>query len=241
MNATETLKRLADKYSQCKSYADYGIVDFDDVNQKKQQIEFKTEFVRPDYFTFEWQDYGPRRGKSERFSMLWSDAMKTLIRQDTGKVVLEEQPNLRRAVAGATGCSAGAAHLVPALLMEEIRADSRHVLQLTGVELISEDFFEGHNCYVLSGSLFKERDYVLWVSVDDFSLRRVTVTHSQTAQEAEREHQALLANTELMERMTQRGIAPPVDMQYKDTHSITEYTYTTVCFDELIARLPQPV
>jgi|GEM_PF-1368687 len=240
MDPTDILQGVAERYSQCRSYVDSGLAEFDDMNQKRERIEFKTEFVRPDYIRFEWQDYGPRRGKSERFSMLWSNGEKHIMRLNNNKPSFADQPSLGMAVAGATGCSAGAAHIVPALLLDELRTDCKHLLLLTDLEVLPEEPLDGLNCYVLKGSLLKAGDHVLWISKNDFCLRRVRSDRSSTAEESERQHKALTANIDLMTRLTERGIAPPKEMTHRDRSAVLEYFYTNVSFDGSIARSLQP-
>lgn len=237
MEPSQILQNLADKYARCRAYSDCGIVDFDDVKGNKEQIEFKTHFIRPKYFSFEWQDYGPRRGKSTDFSVLWSMNNETVTQYQWG---VEEKQILRMAIAGATGCSAGSAHIVPALLLEEIRQESKHLLQLTDLELLQNEELHEKDCYVLKGSIFKHHDHTLWISARDFELIRVYVDKSWTAEESEREHNALLANTDLMAQLTEKGIAPPTKMKHKDTRFVTLYTYREVCFDQPIQPLPDP-
>lgn len=237
MEPSQILQGLADKYAQCRTYSDNGVVDFDDVKGNKEQIDFKTHFIRPQHFSFEWQDYGPRRGKSTEFSLLWSMNSETLTRYQWG---IEEKQDLRMAIAGATGGSAGAAHIVPALLLEEIRLESKHLLQLGDLQLLQNEELDGKDCYVLKGSIFKHHDHTLWISIKDFALIGVYVDKSWTAEESERDHNALLANTELMARLTEKGIAPPTEMKHKDTRFVTLYTYKDVCFDRPIQPLPDP-
>lgn len=241
MNPTEVLRKVGERYSQCLSYSDSGEVEFDDVDQKKEHIEFKTEFVRPDYLQFQWQDYGPRRGKSQQFSTLWSGGGKTVVRWDASKVVLDEKENLRLAIAGATGCSAGAAHIVPSLLLCELRTDCIHLLQVRDVELLGEEIFNELDCYALKGSLLKQDDHVLWISARDFSIRRIRNDISTTAEESRRDHEELIANVELMARLSEHGIAPPKNIEHTDHRFVTEYTYSTVFFDTPIVRASQPV
>jgi hypothetical protein len=241
MKPTEILHLVGKKYSECHSYSDSGFVDFDDVHQQRQQIEFRTAFIRPDYLKFEWQDYGPRRGKSERFSTVWSSGNKTLMRWDTSKVLVEEEPSLRLAIAGATGCSAGAAHIVPALLIDELRTDCKHLLLLTDVEL-SEQVLEGNQkCYVLKGSLFKNGDHTLWISTSHFGLRRIRIDQSRTIEESSKELEAITGNVELMARLAERGIAPPKEIKPRAMRMVTEYIFTEVSFEGSITRSPQPV
>ncbi len=237
MEPSHILRCVADKYARCLSYSDCGIVDFDDVEGKKEQLEFRTHFIRPKYFCFEWQDYGPRRGKSTDFSMLWSMSGETLTRYQWG---IEDKDNLHLAVCGATGCSAGAANLVPSLLVEEIREGSNHLLRLADLKLLRNEKMNEQDCYVLQGTLHKSGDHILWISAEDFVVLRVYVDMSRTAEESEKEHNELLANSELMAQLEEMGIAPPTEMNHKDTSLVAQYTYADVRFDEPILPLADP-
>ncbi len=237
MDPGDILQRLADRYSQCRSYSDSGMASFNTVQNKQERIDFRTRFIRPDYFCFEWQDYGPRRGKSEEFSMIWSNTKEIVRSSPHG---LEQVENLRMAIAGATGSSAGAAHIVSSLLFDEVRSNSKNILNLVELEVLREEVLEGQNAYVLRGSLFKKGDHLLWVSTNDFSLVRVLQDKSRTAAESKSEHEAFLANKELMARLSERGIAPPLEMQHADCRYCTDYTYSNLSFDASISPLPRP-
>lgn len=239
MTPEEVLSRLAEKYAKCRSYSDSGVVEFDDVRGNREQLRFRTEFVRPDYFRFEWQDYGPNRGKSESFSTVWSNGDTHFVLFDWKNMELVSQQSLQLAIAAATGCSAGAAHVVPALLLNELRIDCKHLLQLTDLEMTQEDLGDNH-FYVLKGSLFRKDDHILWVMASDFSLRRVTEDHSKTAAEAEESFKAVINNKELMTQLTEHGIAPPRNRSFAERHDVSEYIYSDLSFDASILRLPEP-
>jgi len=72
MKASQILERTAEKYANCLNYCDSGLVEFDTPDDLHETICFRTRFERPSLFTFEWQDYGPNRGKTEEYSLLWS-------------------------------------------------------------------------------------------------------------------------------------------------------------------------
>jgi len=237
---TAILRRVNETYSQCRSYSDSGFAVLDDVQQNKERIEFRTLFVRPDYFCFEWQDYGPRRGKSERFSTVWSNGEKTIVRHDTGQIKIENMSSLNLAIAGATGCSAAAAYIVPALLLPQLRGP-KHLFMLSDLELISQDTVGEDVCYILRGSLLKKADHILWISKNDFSLRRLTSDYSRTAEELERAMQEITKNVELMAKLAENGIVPPSEVKHEALRLVTEYFYSEVSFDEPIVPAPEPV
>jgi hypothetical protein len=237
MEASLILQNLADRYSQCHTYSDSGIVDFDDVHGKKEQIEFRTCFIRPGYFSFEWQDYGPNRGKSTDFSTLWSMDGKIRTPRRWG---VKENKSLSMAIAGATGCSAGSAHIVPPLLLEDLRRESKHLLQLTDLQVLRNEVLDDSEYYVLQGALFKPGDHILWISTNDFALHRVYVDHSSTAEESRREYEEIVADKKLMALLSEKGMALPTNIEHKDRRSTAQYTYSKICFDAPIEPLPEP-
>lgn len=237
MNPAEVLDRLAEKYAQCRSYSDRGTVEFDDVEEKTQTLEFSTRFFRPTYFSFEWQDYGPNRGKSDALCVLWSKDGITNVLNRWG---VESLKSLSLAIAGATGCSAGAAYIVSSLLLAEVRDGTRHLLTLTEIQSLPSELFEDEHCFVLEGSLFKSRDTTLWVSQRDFALRRLREDRSWTAEESQKEHDAILSNKELMQQLEAAGIAPPKTGRYSSRRFVSDYTFRNVVFDGQIDELADP-
>jgi hypothetical protein len=143
-------------------------------------------------------------------------------------------------IAGATGSSAGAAHIVPALLMDEVRVNSKSLLGLADLELLRQEPLEDQNCYVLQGSLFKKGDHLLWISTDDFSLCRIFQDKSLTDEESKTSYDALQANDELVARLSARGIAPPPEMKHVDRRYCTDFRYTNLSFDAPVSQLPHP-
>jgi hypothetical protein len=239
VNPKEILHHVTELYLGCRSYSDCGMVEFEDLDKTEQQLQFRTEFIRPDYLKFEWQDYGPRRGLSEQFSLLWSDENKTILRRNRGTI--ENEPSLQLAIAGATGCSAGAACIVPTLLMTEIGADFRQLLQLSDIQLQGNEIIEGKDCYVLHGSSKANYNHILWISTHDFSLRRIHTESYSTAKESKEAYDALMENKEFAAILVQQGLSSPEDGKYSDRQFVTTYTYRDVSFDLPIARMPQPV
>lgn len=238
MNPSQIIERLAEKYSQCRTYADSGVVDFSDIRGEKKQLLFRNRFVRPAYFSFEWQDYGPSRGKSDDFSILWSKNGKTLYR---GRLGFKTDRELILAIAGATGCSAGAAHWMPSLLMEELRTDTtRKVLQMTELEVLTTEMLLEKECYVLRGTLLKSQDITLWITTEDYSLIRIFNNTFTTADESNERLKKISENKELMAGLQALGMKPPKEVFSKDSQYQTQYTYTEVSFDNEIYELPEP-
>jgi hypothetical protein len=72
--ASEILALLAKTYHDCKSYADSGVVRTifvtPDGGTRTADKPFKTAFVRPDRFRFEFEDKGPGGDQSIRY-IVW--------------------------------------------------------------------------------------------------------------------------------------------------------------------------
>lgn len=242
MQATHILDRLAEKYAQCSTYSDRGVVDFDGSAGNKEQLLFRTLFARPNYFSFEWQDYGPARGKSKDFSILWSKDRKTkTLYLRAYERDFDIPRTLQFAIAGATGCSAGAAHRIASLLREDVRENTKNLLQLTELELIREEKLLDQECYVIAGSLSKYHDYTLWISINDFSLLRIYEVCYTTAKEWKERFKEIRANQELMAKLAEKGIAPPGESADRDTIHRNQYTYLEVSFDKPVKELPEPM
>jgi hypothetical protein len=172
MKATEILNRLVDRYSSCRSYSDEGRVDFLDAYGHQEQIRFRTKFAAPNLLRFEWQDYGPRRGKSSEFSTL-------LIRENTATVHYTWDPEVSHgtismAISGVTGCSAAAASIVLPLLCERDSHDPRghHLFEITAPTVAGPEMVDGSRCHSVTGKWFNGDEITLWIDASDYSLKR---------------------------------------------------------------------
>jgi hypothetical protein len=237
LNPENILARIADRYLNCRTYSDCGVVDFETVEGKPGSLEFRTQFIRPEYYSFEWQDYGPRRGKSEDFALLWSSAGETYVRHRWG---LEREESLGLAVAGATGCSSGVASIIPPLLLPSLRVNCRNLLELVDLQLLRNETFESEECHVLQGCLQKKGDHILWVSTRNDSIRHIFDDRSWTADESRRDHEKMIADTKLMAELAEKGLTPPLNMEHTDKRFVLEFTFRDIHFDAPIEPRPRP-
>lgn len=236
MNAKDVHERVLEKYQSCSSYSDFGMVDFDNVHEQPETLQFRTSFIRPNYLIFEWQDYGPRRGKSQEFSQLWSKNGRTKTRMPWG---LKESESLHLGIAGATGCSAGAASVIPDLLLPE--TNSKGFTQLSELDLDPQGL-ETDDCYVLRGTLFKYLDHTVWISKIDFSIRRLRHDRSWTAAESKLEYELLQADTKLLDHVKNEGLKLPSEQpQFKPKRFVTDYKFQQLKFDETVFEIPEPL
>jgi hypothetical protein len=168
MNPADLLDSLVQKYARCRSYWDKGFVQFDDWEGKTQLLHFRTFYASPNKLRFEWQDYGPNRGKSESFSLLCWDGCETILDLQFQK---ESVSNIGSAIAQATGCSAGAAGGIPQLLITEL--GNCPWLRLTKLESIGVEKLKDIPCDVLRGHWFNDDQFTLWIGQDGSGLFKV--------------------------------------------------------------------
>lgn len=242
MEADEIIQHVKLKYSTCHSYRDRGRAVFDAPHGEKDSLQFRTLFKRPDHLVFQWQDYGPNRGKTEEFSTLWSLGGETWIRWvKCGGVTTEKSKSLSLGEASAVGCSAGAAGIVLSLLMPELRSNFETLLGLTDFRINGSEMVFHQVCHMINASGRRNRSNRLWISTVDFSLREFYCDMSRTAAEQEVEMKELFANKELMEMMKEKGIEPPTSPHYRDRTMEAEYHFSEVAFDEEFETVPRPL
>ncbi|PZM84407.1 MAG: hypothetical protein DKT66_07165 [Candidatus Melainabacteria bacterium] len=228
MDADEIIAKSVKAYSTCTSYQDRGYAVFHDI-----RIEFSTLFKRPDQFYFHFQDYGPRRGKTEKYSTLWSQGGETVFQWvREGSTNLEVVESLHLGIARGVGCSAGSAGIIAGEILPVLQPHKDTFLQLENFRLDEGGQVAEIDCYIIKGIGRRARECCVWISKEDFSLRRFWRDLSSTAAEMNAEMKVMFENKELMAMLTEKGIAPPRTEATTDSEHITDYFYTEVAFDQ---------
>jgi outer membrane lipoprotein-sorting protein len=166
------IRKMAARYANAASYQDTGVVmdtKSGADNQGTVEIEFKTYFVRPHLFRFEWVDRDTVT-LEERLNVVWNNGKRTFRYYSWDDPSVEREENIGIGLAGATGISRGSAHTVMTLLMKEV--GGFRVTELTGISLLGEDKVGGENCYVLRGYHPFKFPVDLWISKQDFLIRK---------------------------------------------------------------------
>jgi hypothetical protein len=227
-DASEILRRASKRYSECASYSDFGTVKQSD---NKNSIKyFRTYFVRPNKFRFEWIGYHPYFGKKggENFYALWSDGERTFVSFDFQDNRVEEVENLRRAAAGASGISSGAVWTIYCLLNSEESACESEFLHLSDYHPFTPWPFGDKRCYALRGTSCRDNggDTDIWIRRSDFSLHKIRQRKIITVANVEKNLAELTErNPELYEKT--KGITRP----RRDRRYVTETEYRSVEFD----------
>jgi hypothetical protein len=175
-SAPELLARMASKYAQCKSYQDSGVVSilyFGPAGDRTEQRPFRTAFVRPDRFRFEYQETGTF-GATRRY-IVWRLESRVRTWWDV-KPGIEEGMSLGSALAGATGVSGGSAHTVPAMLLPG-EVQGRRLTDMTEVKRIPDADIAGTSCLCVEG---KYADVLRTVCVDRKTLLVRRIEYEET-------------------------------------------------------------
>ncbi len=117
--AAEILLRAAERYRDCRSYQDEGLVltRFERTDHPQETRKaFKTAFARPGRFRFEFSEAG-LMGTETRY-IVWMHGQDVKSWWTLGKGP-EPVHDLARAIAGATGVSGSSAYTIPSVLMKE--------------------------------------------------------------------------------------------------------------------------
>lgn len=166
------------KYATCTSYSDEGIIETIDIEGKPVFLSFKTWFVRPDCYRYEWQDWSPSRGKSENFTVISSNGKQTYLRPPfKGKKPVE----LEDAIAGATGSSAGGAAVLPRLLMSNFLESTQSLIDLDDAIVNRESSPELGDNFVVEGVTSARRAKCTLQISPEFVLLKATLSFGKVA------------------------------------------------------------
>lgn len=222
MHADGVIQNMVLKYGNCQTYQDSGRVE-----GGQGITTFKTYFVRPNKFRFDWiyEDLGSKRNS------IWSDGLKVFSRHSFNNE-LEEESNLNVAIAGATGVSQGTAHTVSTLLMPdlEVSLNSRTLLKLCPYEFRESEIESNDSCFrVRSTEANNQAD--LWIRMSDYALVKYLEETTLTQEDEENTLAALSEmNPALWEDMRQY-LSTRSD---EACHSVTNSQYQHVLFDASI-------
>ena len=226
MNEEQIIQQLLVVYSRCQSYEDQGqletITDPGTGSERHERILFRTAFVRPMLFRFEWRKIDPFTGKSDETETVWCDG-ETAFARSRFEIGVQEFDSLDHALATATSVWA---HVVSALLMPDIL--SFKFMRHGNLSSAPDELLFNEECCHLIANTEEQRTDIL-VSKASFALRRmreeriikggnVTIPPLPPVLSQEERDEMLRVLTEAAE----------------DLHTIADCSYTNVIFDRQI-------
>ncbi len=185
LTAKDILAKVDETYATCRSYVDTGMVKTVFTGNSVGFVDekpFKTAFVRPDRFRYEFTSnpsYIPL-ARETRF-IIWAhgDDVKTWWDVQPG---VNSNETLSMAIAKATGVSGGSAHGVPVLLMPKLIGGARETA-LRGLERLEDAEENGVLCFRVKGNPLANdsQPRTLWISQKTFLIHRIDDSLSKAA------------------------------------------------------------
>jgi hypothetical protein len=171
MEAAAVLEVALKVYSKCRTYSDTGEVKMVPPIGHSD-IRFRTQFVRPGKFRFQWSRWHPYFGPegSEYEHSIWTDGEQTKSKIQ-GKV--EARDSLAIALATAAGASSGAALRISSILMPDLMPLTRSWHTLNDLILLPDEPVNEAMCFHIRGSAVSEGDTDIWISKEGMILRRI--------------------------------------------------------------------
>ena len=162
MTALQIMDQMKTAYRTCTSYSDTGRYETGLNNGS-----FKTAFIRPDRFRFEYQS-----DNLLSHYLVWGKGNQAEFRS----AVPFESTRMRldEAVASATGVSEETAHMIPCLLLKK-ELGGYSVDDMTGIHRLSDAVIDGQDCYCIAGKRLGDQTTVttLWLEKRTFLIRRI--------------------------------------------------------------------
>jgi outer membrane lipoprotein-sorting protein len=165
LTAQQILDKMAANYATCKSYRDSGVVTNFFSLEHIDVKPFRTAFVRPDQFRFEYDDPDP-----EKPYVVWAkgDEVRSWWYIRPG---VQNPPSLGRGIAGVTGVSSGSAHTIPTLLLPD-QIGGRSMASLTDLTRLPDEAVDDTLCFKLQGK-FADQPTTLWLEKETYLIRRI--------------------------------------------------------------------
>jgi outer membrane lipoprotein-sorting protein len=158
----QLLALMARTYQMSRSYRDTGVATIT-LPFGTEERPFRTAFVRPDKFRFEFADRGKRY-------ILWRSGSQVRTWWDLDRGV-QTADSLELAVAGATGVSGRTAHTIPALLMPN-EIGGRRLFELSGLSRLPDDVVGPKPCYRIQGHVAGSTQ-TIWLEKSSYLVRRI--------------------------------------------------------------------
>lgn len=194
-------RRFLDRYSTCTSYRDFG-----KASGERGLLRFRTLFVRPKNFKFEWT--WSNDSEDSYPNVLCLNDEKVYYRRN-GK--LDTELPFDVALGGAGGASQGVAHHVPCLLMPNLMP---FVIGLDA-PYNAPDLFNKQSglVHLVSDATSAKRQVNLWIDPENLVLHRAVIEYSLQFTAAQAQHQVnkLVHIHPEMQDLLSQGSPPAID------------------------------
>ncbi len=224
MNSDSILRKVQKTYLEFRSCSDRGTVDrIPPIGETS--LDFRTYFVRPSMVRFEWS--GPHFEELPPDENIFCTNGEQVQMMFLNK--LRFCSSLSNAMDCATGVSSASVYQILKLLLPECLEVNRIWYEMRNARRLEDEEISGWPCYHLVGTSVKHDDEEVWISHDDFIVRRRLHRTHVTLQESARR------NARNIERLRSKGlpVGPPIKPEArKYTHT---YNYNQVIVNKPIS------
>lgn len=177
ITAKQIIAKMAKVYKTCKSYSDSGAVktifyDYKGNITNSSNKPFKTAFIRPDQFRFEYkcnQSFGSVKLNTKY--IIWAKE-KNIRYWWSIQPGIKTDKSLGMAIARATGVSGGSAHTIPNLLMKN-EVSGWSITDITQQQRIADAWIDDIKCYRIQGINSTNDPITIWISQKTFLVMRI--------------------------------------------------------------------
>lgn len=172
LTADDIIRRMAQVYATSESYSDRGsVISVFISTDGTRTVEkpFKTAFVRPDRFRFEYIEK-KTLGKNSQY-IAYKNGNDIKVYWNIGPEMVSKIQTLSEALAAAAGISSGAARTVPTMLIPT-ESEFRNAIIFYDPQRIDDVVVNGIDCFQISDPA-EYRRLTLWIGKKDFLLRKI--------------------------------------------------------------------
>jgi hypothetical protein len=175
--AADLLSQVAAQYASLLTYSDEGeevtvfVTGQQSWERRTVKKRFKTAFVRPDKFFFQYREVGLGPESEWRGGTIWTDGS-GVHTWSTIEFPAGHGHSIEQATGGFAGVSSGTSTLTAKLLLPDIDARSPLPEPSTS-RLLGEGSVEGKSCWKVEGLRFGMQSAITWIDRRDFVIRRV--------------------------------------------------------------------
>lgn len=195
-SAHKVLARMTATYATASSYQDSGVVRLvphdplianrktpflqNVALQSDTLISFKTYYLRPNRFRFEWKISSQTEARE---SVVWFDGKRAYSWMPSvsgdGSFNFTSSLNFSLHVDEALSSSLGSVYFVPSLLLQKliVAPFSGTVRTAKQVTIVREELMDGETCYVIKAHLAGV-PWLLWVGKESYLLRKTRTLYS---------------------------------------------------------------
>ena len=176
ISAEEVLKKAEEAYKALETYESEGsaVMEMDmDEHETKTETSFSMRLKKPNLYRISWSQKNAMTPMATQRGAVWSDGTQPYLYMGIinaySKIDSDEM-----ALGAATGISSGAAITIPSMFLVDICDQHGQSLsqRLNNPVVERTERFEGHPCYVVSGSSAISKKETFWISKTDHLIRR---------------------------------------------------------------------